>query len=396
MLRYFVILVLITACLFDSHLQILLGLNKNIFGEFILVLITSFSFLLTAYRAKIDKTNAYIYLLLIVLIVYGSFISNLFVSTLGGVFLFKTLLAYSAGYFIYNREVNLKKVLLFPLLVGYITLFISILQFYGILETDPFGIVHYNNLGQINGIFSNKNRNAQLIVFVLVVQLLIFRSDKKKFRLIFGVVSFLVILMTMSRQGIIMGFVAIFLINITYFKKVKIYLTALCITIGIVTFFIFNPNIFIQLVPEAHNILAGDYFRIITFEKSFEVIKDYPVFGLGPGAFGGAVAHNYYPKFHELYGLFDFWSNSSLKPTTTDVFWSHFIAETGIVGTLLMIIILKKIYDKIDIPINICRAFKILLISTIIFSFFSMNMEAIFTSVIVFFFIGMVTKKYNI
>ncbi|NGP88318.1 O-antigen ligase family protein [Fodinibius halophilus] len=395
MARYFVILLLIAACLFDKHFQILFGLNKFLLGEFILVGLTLALFALVVYRRKIAQTNALIYLLLFILMLYGAFISNIFVSIVGGVFLFKTLLAYSAGYFIYSQEVNLRKVLFFPLMIGYATLLVSVLQFSGIFETNPFGIVHPNNFGDINGIFSTKNKNAQLIVFTFVVQLIIFRPKKKIVRLIFGVLSFLVVLMTMSRQGMIMFLVAIFLMNLTYFKNYKLYLTTVSGVIGIITVFVIYPEIFFGLVPEAQNILAGDYFRLITFEKSLEVIKDYPIFGLGPGTFGGAVAHTFYPKFNELYGLFNFWINSSIAPTTTDVFWSHFIAEAGLVGTLFMIIILKRIYDKIDIPIDYCKAFKILLIATIIFSFFSMNMEAIFTSVIVFFFIGMIIKKYS-
>jgi len=75
--------------------------------------------------------------------------------------------------------------------------------------------------------------------------------------------------------------------------------------------------------------IGGD-LRTLFIIQSLPVIRDYPVLGVGPGRFGGAVASNFGTPIYDEYG-FDklFW-----RPTqrTVDNFWLHLLVETGVLG----------------------------------------------------------------
>ena len=75
--------------------------------------------------------------------------------------------------------------------------------------------------------------------------------------------------------------------------------------------------------------IGGD-LRTLFIIRSVPVFRDHPILGVGPGRFGGAVAHNFGTPIYDEYDFRElFW-----RPTqrTVDNFWLHLLIETGVLG----------------------------------------------------------------
>ena len=70
-------------------------------------------------------------------------------------------------------------------------------------------------------------------------------------------------------------------------------------------------------------------YRIVARDKGLEVWKDHPLWGVGPGMFGSAVAYKYRSPVYEEYNFTTVfrWIKS------LDQFWPQVLAETGLIGT---------------------------------------------------------------
>ena len=76
----------------------------------------------------------------------------------------------------------------------------------------------------------------------------------------------------------------------------------------------------------------GEY-RVYIILKSWEVFQDYPVWGTGPGRFGGHIAVRYPTPIYEDYQYLPL--NGAFIPL--DVFWSRLLTEFGLVGSAFFI-----------------------------------------------------------
>ncbi len=72
----------------------------------------------------------------------------------------------------------------------------------------------------------------------------------------------------------------------------------------------------------------GEY-RVYVLLKSWEIFVDNPVFGTGPGLFGGHVASLFQSPIYEEYSFLPL--DGVYQPL--DVFWSRLLTEFGLVGT---------------------------------------------------------------
>lgn len=70
-------------------------------------------------------------------------------------------------------------------------------------------------------------------------------------------------------------------------------------------------------------------YREFALDKAMKIWKDHPIWGSGPGMFGGAIAFKYRSPIYEEY---NFWLISE-RIHSLDQFWPQVLAETGIVGT---------------------------------------------------------------
>jgi O-antigen ligase len=87
------------------------------------------------------------------------------------------------------------------------------------------------------------------------------------------------------------------------------------------------------VMSRVHKIEAeGGDARFTYFRQSLPLIEDNPFFGVGPGRYGGEIAQRTRSPVHEQYGVTfnDTWR-------TLDSFWLHIVAESGIVGGLLLL-----------------------------------------------------------
>lgn len=92
-------------------------------------------------------------------------------------------------------------------------------------------------------------------------------------------------------------------------------------------------------------------FRIYAKEKAIEVFNDHPLFGVGPGYFGGVISIIYNSPVYREYNFSEKWLNFMKPFRSLDQFWPQLLAETGIVGTstfgvllitLLIIFLIKR------------------------------------------------------
>lgn len=70
-------------------------------------------------------------------------------------------------------------------------------------------------------------------------------------------------------------------------------------------------------------------YRVVARDKGLEVWKDHPLWGVGPGMFGSAVAYKYRSPVYEEYNF----TTVFIWIKSLDQFWPQALAEIGIVGT---------------------------------------------------------------
>ena len=154
---------------------------------------------------------------------------------------------------------------------------------------------------------------------------------KKKLTVILSIIFFVSLFMSNSRGPII---ALIFGIIVFFIKTKKVRFNSLFKLLFILGPFViyFGKNVFERISNLNLNIEDG--YRVLWLSKSFEIVKDNPFFGVGPGKFGGWVSINYnYSNIYDLY-RFDTDGISSI-----DMFFPHLIGETGIIGAISYLLI---------------------------------------------------------
>ena len=110
-------------------------------------------------------------------------------------------------------------------------------------------------------------------------------------------------------------------------------------------------------------------YRTIWLLKSFEIINNNPLLGVGPGKFGGWVSINF--KESEIYQLYDI---STYGISSIDMFYPHLFAETGIIGGIVYLFLylkpfyfFKKFINSYDNEIATVSTTMFLLVSCLLF-----------------------------
>ena len=125
---------------------------------------------------------------------------------------------------------------------------------------------------------------------------------------------------------------------------------------------------------QAENQISITY-REFARQKAMQVWKDHPVWGVGPGMFGGAVAFKYRSYLYEAYD-FNFiynWFHS------LDQLWPQVLAEMGIVGTAALAGFFISLFSVMYIARKRATSYEIrglfagLLTFTIIFLFYTLS-----------------------
>ena len=91
-----------------------------------------------------------------------------------------------------------------------------------------------------------------------------------------------------------------------------------------------RPNIVDSTRDRIGAIGVGGDLRTLFVLQSIPIIRDHPLIGVGPGRFGGAVAHTFPTPLYDEYGFRPLFWNPAQR--TVDNFWLHLLVETGILG----------------------------------------------------------------
>lgn len=91
-----------------------------------------------------------------------------------------------------------------------------------------------------------------------------------------------------------------------------------------------RPNIVDSTRDRIGAIGVGGDLRTLFVLQSIPIIRDHPLVGVGPGRFGGAVAHTFPTPLYDQYGFRPLFWNPTQR--TVDNFWLHLLVETGILG----------------------------------------------------------------
>jgi len=294
--------------------------------------------------------NKKIYLFLVLFIIW-SLISSLFAydkklaftSTI--VFAILLLVTIFETQILITLKKNNYKVLLPTISIG---ITISVLYIiYNYFSTD---------ISRATGIFSNINDTGTLLMVSLIFVISYFEFLKNKYRylmLIPGILGSLAILLTLSR-GSFIGLIAGLT---TYSLRSKKHIVVFVIIILLMSAVIYsNPklnNRFFDSITIRENM-----DRIYIWLSSVEMIKDYPIKGVGPGNFPiiyPLYKHDYDQKTHTMSYAHNIFLNMAV--------------ETGLIGFILfsaiiiiILIMAIKIYNKNALSRGVVAAFLSVLI----------------------------------
>jgi len=109
-------------------------------------------------------------------------------------------------------------------------------------------------------------------------------------------------------------------------------------------------------IPTFYSITAREidksvYFRGYALSKSLEIFKDHPVWGVGPGMYGGVVSFTFDSPVYQKYSFDKDWLDFIKGFRSLDQFWPQIFAEMGGVGTLFfgfLLFYLWKVPKKIS------------------------------------------------
>lgn len=91
-----------------------------------------------------------------------------------------------------------------------------------------------------------------------------------------------------------------------------------------------RPDLIDSTVGRIDTVGSGRDLRTLFIINALPIIRDHPLFGVGPGRYGGAAADIFGTPVYEEYGTDALLTNAT--QTTVDNFWLHLLVEFGIAG----------------------------------------------------------------
>lgn len=189
----------------------------------------------------------------------------------------------------------------------------------------------FRHLERVNGFYSHSLTfgNVISILSVFCFSILLTKSYQNKKEKNFHMFSFIVFLFSLylsgARGSLIFSIITLGITIYFYYGRKGAYIGLITIILlGIILYFLYTNPMFNRRLHE----LTNESFtnpqssigtRIALWKASFEIIKDYPVFGIGYGNFRSIIknyldvpvlttahAHNAYIQYMVLHGIFGF------------------------------------------------------------------------------------------
>jgi hypothetical protein len=347
--------------------------------------------LICVLKGKIEITALYVLCGVCLFYVIGAMKYNLFWSFLGSLYVLKAPIAFVAGCLLINRNRQIDSAFKTIRLIGLITSIISIIDYvFGIDNIYKLLQYEFSREG-VTGIFHNANKNGMMCVFSVISYFYFSDYKKKYFPLMIIIIA---MLLTGSRQSLVFLFLFLIIFIISNRNLKPSYKTRM-----IFSFFIIS-SIFVYLLGDfiiertfmtISNMENETNFRLYASFVSFKVFLDNPVFGSGVGTFGGSIAHMSNSKLNEYYNLFDYYNAIGGKAITTDVFWAHFIAETGALGIIFYLTFFMFLLIRLrKLKAHDCRSqiFYAVLFPLFLSGLFGFSLEASFIEIFAFLILG--------
>ena len=147
------------------------------------------------------------------------------------------------------------------------------------------------------------------------------------------------ILLSVSRSAYA-GLLAMSIVILISWKVESRKLVAISVLFIIMTFACigFNTSYVYKLNPLGKGVAT---YRDWAFSKSIEIWKDHPFIGVGPGMYGGVVSRKFVSPVYKEYKFpiakFEYYGGG------LDQFWPQVMAETGIIGLVLFVLLLMAL-----------------------------------------------------
>jgi O-antigen ligase len=91
-----------------------------------------------------------------------------------------------------------------------------------------------------------------------------------------------------------------------------------------------RPSLVDSTIDRAGAVGEGGDLRTLFMINAIPIIADHPLLGVGPGRYGGAVAHRFPTPIYAEYGTDALLTNRTQR--TVDSFWLHLLVEAGVLG----------------------------------------------------------------
>ena len=249
-------------------------------------------------------------------------------------------------YSLINNESDVRNYFLSILIVACILVTVAFISF--ILEGYSLLNIISQGRARIAALMNNYEAftNFFVIAFPIVVGNLLLNSKTKKNKINwFLLICFsLGLALNMSRSAIL-GIVVSTAIVFFMLRRKSFYKFIISLFVIILIFILYEP--LNQMISILLRIEEGMSARDYLWTMSINIIKDYPIFGLGPGAFKYEI-FNYYPfMLNDYYGrVFIYFNEVSEGVNLAHNIFLVFFSDMGIIG-FITILTLPVIYFRI-------------------------------------------------
>jgi putative inorganic carbon (hco3(-)) transporter len=203
----------------------------------------------------------------------------------------------------------------------------------------------FGELGRLASFFGDPNVfGAFLVATVPFPLLMATRLATPMYRRIAGAVAFVLLLalwLSFSRGSWIALVLGVGVVLLIVDRKTLLLGLLLCVfTFGVANYMPRDllvpergprqPNLVDSTIDRVEIVGRGGDLRTLFAINAVPILADHPLLGVGPGRYGGAVAHNFGTPIYDRYDHGRLFWNPTQR--TVDNFWLHILVEAGIVG----------------------------------------------------------------
>ena len=218
--------------------------------------------------------------------------------------------------------------------------------------SDPSSLFNFTSGSRerIVGLISNPNNitNFYMVSFPLVLSILFLRKNRLSNTMCFLLILFLsfALFITLSRSAI-MGVIASTVVMLYILKRKYFYFLILSLLFIVILFIVYEP--LNNLTSVLFRVERGATGRNYLWALSLDMIKDHPIFGIGPGAYRYEM-FSYFPVMLHSWtgGLFKDIYNMTNGSNLSHNYFLFLFSDLGILG-MLTAIVLPVVYFRIGI-----------------------------------------------